>query len=496
MSKVERIKLLLIFFILSAIVIFFGCRKVDFHVDEIWNLGLSNHVGSMLPDIEYGKTYTGMGPFEDFVEVKDGEGFNYRSVFHNQWEDVHPPLYYCIFHTVCSFFPNSFSIWYSIGLNLFWMALTIIVLYKLLLKITGSSSLSMGILIAYGTTAMFINMILFIRMYAQLTFIAITLAYLLKCYWDEELDKKFYLLFSVIVISGMLTQYYFLIYSFALCSLFVLHLFFEKKIKSILLWVATCAVDAGIYLVIWRHIFKHIFHGNRGEEAIGAVFTLKSFKSMVDMIVTMNTNLFWGMYQIFAIILLIVFCKRIKDKTITFNFEYSLVYTAIFYLLVVGKISPYSSFRYITPVAYIFVMAAIVVLDNILKKKWNTKRSEYFVVGLCLLLNFGYFASNGFYAEMDFYTKEKADLYSTLEGKDCIIYVDAIWESPNYFTAVQKCHSYVFIDEEHKDLLEKYNKAGYVWATEYEHSNEMLEGVTYKTLYSYGNESYYEIIAE
>ena len=92
--------------IVTMFTIFLGTRKVGYHVDEMWNYGLANSVGSVVPKIENGKVYQGMGPFEDYFEVRSGERFNYVSVWQNQAKDVHPPLYYCLFHTLCSFFPR------------------------------------------------------------------------------------------------------------------------------------------------------------------------------------------------------------------------------------------------------------------------------------------------------------------------------------------------------------------------------------------------------
>ncbi len=93
MNLTERLKLVVFLLFLTAIIIFFGQRKQDFHMDEIANYGLSNHVVGKDAHIDYGKVYTGLGPFEDFVEVDATQRFNYRNVYHNQWEDVHPPLY-------------------------------------------------------------------------------------------------------------------------------------------------------------------------------------------------------------------------------------------------------------------------------------------------------------------------------------------------------------------------------------------------------------------
>lgn len=477
MKKVERIQLVLFLLLLTAIIIFFGCRKLDYNIDEIANYGLSNHVVGKDADIEYGKVYTGLGPFKDFVEVKDGERFDYRNVYHNQWEDVHPPLYYGVLHTICSFFPNSYSIWYGIGLNIFWMWCIVILLYKLFMRMTNNSYLTMGILLAYGTTPMFINTILFIRMYAQLAFMGVALAYLIKIYWDKALDKKFYFIFSAIIIAGMLTQYYFFIFAFALCILFALHLYFEKRTKELLYALITSVVDAAIYLVLWRHAIKHVFHGYRGEEAMQSAVSLSSIKNVILMWISMDFYLFWGLFLIISIVLIVVFLKKVKAKTIKFTYEYALVYTAVFYLIVVGKISPYQHFRYVSQAAFIFVYAGIVVITNLLTNRWGWKKAINITVTVCMIANFVGFAISGFYAEMDYYSKDKAQLFDSLNGKVLAIYIDEDWVAPIYFEPMQYADSYIFIDKEHEDLVDEYNKPGVVWAVFDQHVDSLPKNI-------------------
>ena len=52
-----------------------------------------------------------------YVTVAENERFDYATVYYNQTQDVHPPLYYFFLHTVCSLFPRSFTKWTGIGLN-------------------------------------------------------------------------------------------------------------------------------------------------------------------------------------------------------------------------------------------------------------------------------------------------------------------------------------------------------------------------------------------
>ncbi len=102
----ERAILGIIVVFVATITIFLATRKMDYYIDELWTYGLANNIGNTLPDIEFGKVYSGMGPYGDFFVVKNGEGFNYVNVWQNQANDVHPPLYYLFIPTICSLSPN------------------------------------------------------------------------------------------------------------------------------------------------------------------------------------------------------------------------------------------------------------------------------------------------------------------------------------------------------------------------------------------------------
>ena len=213
MSRKERIALIALIIAIGCMVVFFGMRKANYNMDEVWNYGLANSTSGIVPDIEYGKVYEGYGPFASFMQVSKNDRFDYVNVWKNQANDVHPPLSYVFLHTVCSIFADSYSKWYGIGINMFWMVMILVVLYKLSKDILGSKLGAFGVAATYGTTVLFFDTIIFIRMYAQFTFFAILLAYVVKKYWQKELTRKFYFSAGAILILGVFTHYYFLIYA-------------------------------------------------------------------------------------------------------------------------------------------------------------------------------------------------------------------------------------------------------------------------------------------
>ena len=134
-------------------------HKENFHVDELWTYAhanstqdayLSPRIDSYLKYVKTDLFYRWIPgeAFHDYLTVQPEEAFRYGHIGENLAKDVHPPLYYWLLHTVCSFFPDVFSKWQSAGLNLVLWVLTLAALFKLariLLPEPGAALAAVGI---------------------------------------------------------------------------------------------------------------------------------------------------------------------------------------------------------------------------------------------------------------------------------------------------------------------------------------------------------------
>ena len=119
MSKKRKQQYILVMVVLLllqlAVLFYYGGRKAGFHEDELYTYYSSNKTaGLFVNDRQWTQ---GEELRNDFV-VLGGEGFRYDVVWQMQSWDVHPPLYYFLFHTICSLFPGVFSKWLGIAVNL------------------------------------------------------------------------------------------------------------------------------------------------------------------------------------------------------------------------------------------------------------------------------------------------------------------------------------------------------------------------------------------
>lgn len=493
MKNIEKMGISLIILLTAILVLFFGVRKTNYHCDEIWTYGLANNQGGINPSFEIGVEYSGMGPFESFTEVLAGEEFTYGNVWENQAKDVHPPLYYLFIHTVCSVFKGSYSKWYGIGVNLFWMIFTVILLYKLSIKITGNVVTSFGITFSYSISALFLNTLLLIRMYTQLTFFFIALAYVLKCYWGKELDRHFYVLISFISIFGMLTQYYFLMYIFAMCVLFIIQLSKNKRWKELKIFLIDLIISGLIYGVIWYHILAHIFNGYRGREAISKAFSFGGiFSSFVGFIDILNSEIFAGIILLFVLAGGVFTILKIKNKEFDLTFELGLFLSAVFYILVVAKIAPMITQRYVMPIGWIILLVAFLVIRKIIEKFVPEYKSDLIVIFVFVVLSFINIMAKGGYISMDYYDDRFVKAKETTIGRDAVVYVDENWKILYDFEILQMADKYTFADEKNINELMCGQVEDYIFIVNLdEDSTKYIDSLDCELLYDDGFNFYY-----
>ena len=230
----------LMFLMVTAVCLLFSCRKSGTSTDEIYTYGLSNSsYAPYITDIKGGNALGQVITREelfDYVAVTEGEGFDFGSVYYNQAMDVHPPLYYWLFHLVSSLVPNTFSKWTGLALDYVIYMLALLCLYKLVKTLFGSRDIACAAVILYGLSLLGLSTMLMIRMYVLLTMLSLLLAYLIaRLLWD--FNPRLCPLVGLTILAGLMTQYYFVFYAFFLCGAYVLYVLGKKEYKKLLHFV-------------------------------------------------------------------------------------------------------------------------------------------------------------------------------------------------------------------------------------------------------------------
>lgn len=200
--------------ILTYVSMHYALAKQGFHIDEIYSYGLSNSYYMPFPTAA-NEWLTGTY-YQDYLMPNHATRFEFGSVMSNQANDVHPPLYYLLFHTIASLWHGGFSPLVGLTLNLGAHFATAIVIALLIHFLTKNKSLSIIAGLFWGVSIGGLSSLLFVRMYHLMGFFVISLLYLLIRYIHSSKVHTVIMLVPIFIVTllGALTHYYFYLYAF------------------------------------------------------------------------------------------------------------------------------------------------------------------------------------------------------------------------------------------------------------------------------------------
>lgn len=238
------------------------CQREGWHTDEAWSYGFANanhQVGIYFDEkenvINYGE-WLDSTVFKDYIEVQKEGTFNFSDAYYNSTANHNnPPFHNIILHTVCSFFPNTFSWWFSYFINVISFIIAMLALYALSKEISNSPAVALIACAFYGSTTAALNTFIFLRMYALLTALVILLFYVHSRLYNKNFKKPalcYISLFFLVVVGGS-TQYIYLFLGFCITTIFSLFLIAGRKWKVLLGYCITMASAAITVFLLWPY---------------------------------------------------------------------------------------------------------------------------------------------------------------------------------------------------------------------------------------------------
>lgn len=253
---------LLILIVITGVCFLFSYRKSGMFIDEIYTYGLSNsHYAPFLRDVAGGSLEDQVLTRQqlwDYVSVSEGERFDFGSVYYNQVNDVHPPLYYWLFHIASSLTPGVFSKWTGLILDYIIYMLAILLLYKLVMRLFGSRFNAAAAAALYGLSVIGLSTMIMIRMYVLLTALTLLLAYIVALLMERP-RGFLYPLAGLTVFLGLMTQYYYVFYAFFLCAAYVLHALVKRNYRDMLLFSVWAFAGVGCLLLAFPACLDQLF---------------------------------------------------------------------------------------------------------------------------------------------------------------------------------------------------------------------------------------------
>ena len=395
-KKYEKIVISIILIIQTIIFGIVGANKSYIHMDEAYSLGLASYDKVEIQDNEdFYNTWHDGKYYEDYLCVNDDEIGQYKQVYENQKNDVHPPLYYLILRFAMGFHKNSYSKWPGIIINMIIYAFVTIFMYLILNKILKDKykykEKSAIIAMVSSLVLASITNVIYIRMYALSTLNVLITTYLhLILLEKKEIDYKLLTFIGVSALAGSLTHYYYLFYLAMIFIMFAIKYIKEKRYKELIAYTVTMCIAGAISLIIFPYSIKHLFFGYRGQGALSKLTQISEFlKSIALYIQKFNRHAFNGLlFILLALIVGLGIYKKVNKKKIFENKNQYIKYITIptaFYTLLVSLSAPWIELRYIMPVCGLVFILIIYLLENVMQNIWSEK-NVYKILIVCLVI--------------------------------------------------------------------------------------------------------------
>ena len=381
-NKKAGIILSVIIILSLAISTFYMATKQGFHEDELLTYNLAN--SSKQLNVDGG--WNSPEDFNEYLAVSENDRFDYAQVYENQIIDAsHPPFYYALVHTVCSMFPNVFSKWLAYSINVLAMVGILILLFKIGKKVTGNNLYALIASGAYALSIACITTTIYLRMYATLTFFVLAFLYMSLVMYERKNTVRLSdcLMLTLIVILGILTQYYFILFAGLIGLVFLVFKIKERNIKDLIKYIIAAVIGAVIALCIYPYIISNVLGGNRGLGSLDisnlefvTIFTYLVYK-LCTYIQILAKDLFLNQVWLFALCagfavgagIYFRFAKKHKlNRKAMF-----IIIPALVYFIGISLVSPFNSDRYVMAslplISMLFTFAFIKIFELIKNEK-------------------------------------------------------------------------------------------------------------------------------
>ena len=236
--------------VLLVVIIVFQClaslyymeQKRGFHIDEFYSIAQANgqitapRASLRHPHHEpdFHNTWQTSDYFWNFLTVQQGEQFDFVNLYHYFMRIQHAhPFYIMQLHFISSFFPNIWHNLMGIGINIFWMTMTSILLYKASVLIIKEPLLTLLPSAVWGFSSGAMSYIMFIRMYATVIFFFTAISYLglLVVTKKTQCGLKFCCALGVVIFLGWLSNLTFVIFFGISATLLFIWLLYSEPVR-------------------------------------------------------------------------------------------------------------------------------------------------------------------------------------------------------------------------------------------------------------------------
>ena len=401
----EIIAIICILIIQTMVYVFWGLNKEYIHMDEAYSFGLVNYDKVEIQDNpDFYNTWHTDEYYTDYLVVNEDEKNDFSSVYENQKNDVHPPLYYLFLRLSMGVSINEYSTIPGIVLNIvIHLAITVLmylILKKILSSYSWSKEKSLLISLVSAITLSTISSVVYIRMYSLSALNILIITYLHILLFDKDkYNAKILASIAVAALIGSLTHYYYLFFLGALFLIFMVKLIKNKEYSNLWKYVVSLIIAGVSSLIIFPYSINHLFFGYRGQGAISKILDYENlFKSIGEYILKLNTYTFSKLLFILLLCLFALVFFNLGRKNIEKNENKEnkknkcgnkyiglILVPTIIYFIFISISSPWVELRYIMPICNLmFILILIGIMYNI--KTLVSEKKQNIILGSILIL--------------------------------------------------------------------------------------------------------------
>ena len=323
-KKMDVFGFLVLLFLQVAMMLYFCVNKQEYHIDEIYSYILSNSYhcdclsnAKQLKD----RWINGKASFNEFVAVQPKERFAYEKTYDNNTNDAHPPFYYYILHTVCSFFPDRFSKWFGLSINILMFVLTQLLLFLISRKLFNGLIWQLLPMALYGFSPIAVDIVLFIRMYSLLALFTVLMFYVHLKMLEGELKIPYVWCF-VITFLGVFTQYFFAISAFYLALICCVVFWKNKKFRDLLYYSVSMMSGVLLVFLVYPAAFRQTTGSNTNNVGNEVSSNIMNFAALPDRLSLyrqqfsqrMFRNWKWHAFYIVVLCIVILLSVTLRNK--------------------------------------------------------------------------------------------------------------------------------------------------------------------------------------
>jgi len=278
-----------------VLVVLFFQAKNNYHIDELFSFGHANSTQGAF--LQRGVTSRLFGKefkqhiwyrwipghtFHTWLTVQPDESFRYKHIVDNLKVGVHPPLFYILLHTVCSFTPDVMSKWQGAALNIPLWLLLLWLLFRLSNLFFKDSFYSWCVVLFYAYSEVGFSTVLFIRGYLLQTVCAVWLIdQVTRLLRENKASTARMLCIGCAATLGMLTHYNSIILAALVGLIAGIILCARKQWKLCADLAATLLISFLLFVTLFPPAFDVLINSNHGRG------TLSHYRFI--------QNVFWGL---------------------------------------------------------------------------------------------------------------------------------------------------------------------------------------------------------